>query len=76
MSLPFQTWKGELKPESRGSTASTYSFRFSFKGLKSQITVVSKLPDASRCPSGLNATRITTPACPWKVRFGWPPALA
>src|ERR1700738_1788184 len=32
------------------------------------LTLWSQLPDASRCPSGLNATPVTQPECPLRVR--------
>ena len=42
------------------SDAAAYSFSLSLKGVKSQsFTVLSKLAEARRFPSGLNATRLT-----------------
>ena len=36
------------------------------------FTVPSSLADASRPPSGLNATLLTRPVCPLRVRVSWP----
>jgi len=44
-----------------GPVATAYSFGLSFQGVESQtFTVLSKLAEARRLPSGLNATRLTT----------------
>src|SRR5262249_55366163 len=62
---------GSAEPGSAepGSAETAYFFAFSYKLVESQtFTVLSKLAEARCFPSGLNATRLTTPVGPRKVR--------
>ena len=40
------------------------------------LSVLSQLPESTRVPSGENATEVTDPEWPSKVRISWPVAAS